>query len=185
MKVFCPNCGSDNEGMPGGRVTCKACTASFEVPRPDAPDSGPATPTGPSAPFPTSLPPNPAPKPPTHQPWPGLGGEPATPPSSRPGAGWVGGPTPSQPISTFQPPSSIAYGPPQTNPLAIVSLVLGILCCFPFAVGAIITGVIARNQIASSGGQQKGSELAMVGIVLGGLSIAFNVLGMIASVIGK
>ena len=33
MKVFCPNCGTQNEGMPGGRLTCKACTASFEVPR--------------------------------------------------------------------------------------------------------------------------------------------------------
>lgn len=32
MKIFCPSCGSDNEGMAGGRVTCRACTTSFAVP---------------------------------------------------------------------------------------------------------------------------------------------------------
>ena len=32
MKVFCPNCGSENDGLPGGRVVCRACTATFEVP---------------------------------------------------------------------------------------------------------------------------------------------------------
>ncbi len=32
MKVFCPNCGSENDGLTGGRVTCRACTATFEVP---------------------------------------------------------------------------------------------------------------------------------------------------------
>ena len=32
MKVFCPNCGSENEGIPGGGVICIACTANFGVP---------------------------------------------------------------------------------------------------------------------------------------------------------
>lgn len=178
MKVFCPNCGSDNEGTPGGRLTCRACTASFEVPRES---------TGQTQPPPTSQPPpasQPWPgmggaPPPTHQPWPGLGGSPTGAP--RPGGDW-GGRSPSEPISTFSTPSTV---PVVTNPLAIVSLVLGILCCFPFAVGAIITGIIARNQIASSGGQQKGAELAMVGIVLGCLSLAANMLMTITSIIGR
>jgi hypothetical protein len=87
---------------------------------------------------------------------------------------------PSQPTSASFTPSTSA----RTNPLAIVSLVLGILCCFPFAVGAIITGVIARNQIASSGGLQKGGELATVGIVLGSISIAINLLMMLTGFIG-
>lgn len=181
MKVFCPNCGSDNEGMPGGRVTCKACTASFEVPRQDAPSTG--TTGGPSsAPFPTSMPANP----PTSQPWPGTGSAPSGGPSSgQTGGGWVGGGAPqSQPISTFANPSSSM--PVVNNTLAIVSLVLGILCCVPFAgIGAIVTGVIARNQIAASGGQQKGAELAMVGIVLGALGIALGLFGFIAGAIGK
>lgn len=180
MKVFCPNCGSDNEGMPGGRVTCQACTASFEVPRQDGPPTG--TTGGPSAaPFPTS----------TSQPWPGTGSAPSGGQSSgqtgggQTGGGWVGGGAPqSQPISTFANPSSSM--PVVNNTLAIVSLVLGILCCIPFAgIGAIITGVIARNQIAASGGQQKGAELAMVGIVLGALGMVLGVLSVIGQVLAR
>lgn len=164
MKVFCPNCGSDNEGMPGGRVTCQACTASFEVPRSDA--------TGGPAPAP-----NP---PPTNQPWPGMGSTPNPPPPS--GGGWVGSNQSSQPISSFSDPTM----PVVNNTLAIVSLVLGILCCIPFAgIGAIVTGVIARNQIAASGGQQKGAELAIAGIVLGALSVALGAITFVAGLVGK
>ena len=164
MKVFCPNCGSDNEGMPGGRVTCQACTASFEVPRSDT--------TGGPAPAP-----NP---PPTNQPWPGMGSTP-NPPPPQSGGGWVGSGQGSQPISSFSDPTM----PVVNNTLAIVSLVLGILCCIPFAgIGAIVTGVIARNQIAASGGQQKGAELAMVGIVLGALGIALGMLTLIGRIAG-
>lgn len=32
MKVFCPNCGSENDGLSGGQVVCRACTAAFDVP---------------------------------------------------------------------------------------------------------------------------------------------------------
>lgn len=165
MKVFCPNCGSDNEGMPGGRVTCKACTASFEVPRGETGGPAPA--------------PNP---PPTSQPWPGVGSTPNPPPPSS--GGWVGADQGSEPISTFSNPSPSM--PVVNNTLAIVSLVLGILCCIPFGgIGAIVTGVIARNQIATSGGQQKGSELAMVGIILGALSMALAVIGFVLGLIGQ
>lgn len=164
MKVFCPNCGSDNEGMPGGRVTCRACTASFEVPRSDA-TGGPA----------------PAPQPPpVSQPWPGLSSTPNPPPPSS--SGWVGPNPSSQPLSSFSSPTM----PVKNNTLAIVSLVLGILCCIPFAsLGAIITGVIARNQIAASNGQQKGGELATAGIVLGALGIALGLLWFIVGLAGR
>ncbi|MEW5741819.1 MAG: hypothetical protein AB1938_23060, partial [Myxococcota bacterium] len=80
MKVFCPNCGSDNEGTPGGRLTCRACTASFEVPRES---------TG------NTLPP-PAQPPPAHQPWPGMGGTappPQPPPANQPWPGLGSNPT--------------------------------------------------------------------------------------------
>jgi hypothetical protein len=76
--------------------------------------------------------------------------------------------------------------PVKNNTLAIVSLVLGILCCIPFAsLGAIITGVIARNQIAASNGQQKGGELATAGIVLGALGIALGLLWFIVGLAGR
>lgn len=161
MKVFCPNCGTQNEGMPGGRLTCMACTASFEVPR----EGG-----GQPQPQPQIQPQIIAPPPPVKT---------MPPPSSAPFPGGYVGPPP----SGFGSGGGLASG--QTNTLAIVSMVLGILCCIPLGwVGAIATGVIAQNQIAASNGQQKGKEFALVGIILGGasgllfvVSILFNVLG--------
>ena len=152
MKVFCPNCGTQNEGMPGGRLTCMACTASFEVPR----EGGVvAQPPPPVAPPPVMSPP------PSSSPFPG---------------GYVG-----------PPPTGFGAGTglssSGTNPLAIASLVLGILCCFPFSVGAIITGVIAHNQINASNGAQRGRELATAGIVLGSLSIVLAIMGMLFKVL--
>lgn len=164
MKVFCPNCGSENEGLPGGRLTCQACTASFEVPR--------ATST------PTSQPPQPQPiiaptpvRPPT----------PAPPPKPPPQFG-----TPMMPQGYAGPPASgfgagSALNSSPNNQLAIASLVLGIVCCIPFAsIGAIVTGVMALGQIRDSQGAQKGETLAYAGIALGGASILLTIIGLLA-----
>lgn len=156
MKVFCPNCGTENEGMPGGRLTCKACTASFEVPR----EGGVAAPPPPrvvDAQPKVTTPPSPS-----SQPFP---------------TGYVGPP----PMGYGRGGGGLQSG--ETNPLAIASLVMGILCCLPFSIGAIVTGVMAQNQIAASGGAQKGKELALGGIILGSLSLAFNCLGMLFSLL--
>ncbi len=68
----------------------------------------------------------------------------------------------------------------QTSPLAIVSLVLGIIgiCCgqlFLLSIGAIVTGAISRSQIAASGGQQKGGGLALAGLILGVIGILIGI----------
>ena len=156
MKVFCPNCGTQNDGMPGGRLTCKACTASFEVPR----EGGVVAQPPPQV---IAPPPVMSPPPPSSSPFPG---------------GYVG-----------PPPTGFGTGTglssSGTNPLAIASLVLGILCCFPFSVGAIITGVIAHNQINASNGMQRGRELAMAGIVLGALSLVAGIGFSLLSVLGR
>lgn len=159
MKVFCPNCGTENEGMPGGRLTCKACTASFEVPR----EGGIVAPPPPQVI---------APPPPVIQ---------APPPSSSPfPTGYVGPP----PMGFGQGSGGLASG--GTNTLAIVSMVLGILCCIPFAsIGAIVTGVIAQNQISASNGTQKGREFALVGIILGALGFAMGIISVLANLAGK
>jgi hypothetical protein len=155
MKVFCPNCGTQNDGMPGGRLTCSACTASFEVPR----ESG-AVSTQPAPPPPVVF----APPPPTSSPFP---------------TGYSG-----PPASGFQSGTALAGG--QQNPLAIISLVLGILCCLPFAsIGAIITGVIAQNQINASGGQQRGRELALAGMILGSLSLLLTIASILFNLIAR
>ncbi len=155
MRVYCPNCGSDNEGTPGARLTCHACTASFEVPR----EGG-------------TLPPAPAPV--ISQ-----ASRPSAPPPTVRPTGYAG-----------PPPSGFGVGTMQssapTNTLAIVSVVLGVLCCVPFSgLGAVITGVMARNQIAASAGSQKGNELALVGIVLGGLTMALAFSGFLLQLLTR
>lgn len=73
------------------------------------------------------------------------------------------------------------YGQPQqTSPLAIISLVLGIIgvpCCtfFVFGLGALITGFIARKQINESQGQLKGGGMATAGLVLGAVTIVLGI----------
>ncbi|MDP1828205.1 MAG: DUF4190 domain-containing protein [Archangium sp.] len=162
MKVFCPNCGTGNDGMPGGRLTCKACTASFEVPR-----------EGGVAPQPQVV----SPPPVRPEPSRGVTGPPAA--NSPFPTGYVG-----PPPSGFGSGSGLASG--QTNTLAIVSMVLGILCCVPFAsLGAIITGVIAQNQINATNGQQKGKEFALVGIILGASSLLLTIASLIFNVLGR
>ncbi len=151
MKIFCPNCGSENEGMPGGRLTCKACTASFEVPR----ESGWVAPAPVIDPQPVA-PPRPA-----VISVPGYQGPPPT--------GFTRG-NQSVPI----------------NQLAIASVVLGFLCCLPFSgTGALVTGFIAKQQIASSNGAQRGNEYATIGMVLGALSIALAFFGILVSALQK
>ena len=153
-KAFCPNCGTENEGTPGMRLTCIACTASFEVPR-DTSWVGPTQATPSKPPVATTQPP------------------PVARPTVAPG---YTGPSPGGSLSGG---GSFGNGGGY-NTLAIVSLVLGIVCCIPFSgIGAIVTGVMAQNQIATSG--ERGKELAIAGIVLGGLSVALTLLSFVVS----
>jgi len=159
MKAFCPNCGTQNEGVSGGRVTCKACTASFEIPGEDG---------GFVAPTPQVIAP-PAPVPLEQQPR-----------SSQLPTGYVGPP----PTGFTQGTGTGGTGP--VNTLSIVSLVCGILCCIPFAsIAAIATGAVAQQQIAASNGTQRGREYALAGMVLGGITLAFTVVFFLISFLGR
>jgi hypothetical protein len=40
MIVFCPNCGTQNAGLPGARASCSACGSTFDVPN-DGPKQAP------------------------------------------------------------------------------------------------------------------------------------------------
>jgi hypothetical protein len=163
MRVFCPNCGTENDGQAGGTVTCSTCTTSFVVPN----AQGIIAPTPPAAPAPRPV---------------ATAERPAT-------SGWVGDTAP--PLSQYAPPpqqqqsvTGAVFAPPNprrpvqvqvTNALAVVSLIFGLFCCIPFVspLVAIATGFAARSQIAATGGQQKGNELALAGIVLGVCSLGF------------
>jgi hypothetical protein len=75
------------------------------------------------------------------------------------------------------------YGP-TTNGLAVASMILGItgwLTCGVGAVVAVVLGFIAHSQIKSSQGRQKGSGMAIAGIILGFVFIALFVVLVIAS----
>lgn len=78
----------------------------------------------------------------------------------------------------------------ETNALAIVSLIFGVLgwTVLP-VVGnlvAIVTGHIARSQIRLAGGAEQGDGLALAGLILGylGLILGFVVLVLLVFGVG-
>lgn len=167
MQVFCPNCGHANEARDdGGKVMCTACTSVFEAPvagaRPPPPPPPPAasnTPAGwaPPPPPPTGYAPPPPP--------PGVGGS-----WSQVSAG---------PLTPAAPGAMPAY-----NPLAVASLVCGVLCCIPpLPLVSIGLGVKALQQLNAPQNVAKGRELAIVGIVLGALGVSSWFLSFLGALI--
>ena len=75
---------------------------------------------------------------------------------------------------------------PQTNQKALWSMILGILslvCCGLLAgIPALILGNSAQKEIAASGGAQSGEGMAKAGIILGWISIALSILGLIFAI---
>ena len=75
----------------------------------------------------------------------------------------------------------------RTNSLAVVSLVCGILgwTLLPFlgSIIAIICGHMARSEIRRSPDTQEGDGLAVAGLVMGYLVIAFSVLAVIGVIL--
>jgi len=71
---------------------------------------------------------------------------------------------------------------PASNTMALVSLIAGIvgLTIFPLigSVVAVITGPMARKEIAASAGAQGGDGMARAGIILGWVGIGISVLGV-------
>lgn len=83
---------------------------------------------------------------------------------------------------TVQTPSAPTPVPTQTNTMAVVSLVAGILglSLLPVvgSIVAVITGPLAKREIAASGGGQSGEGLATAGAVLGWVGIGLTVIGL-------
>lgn len=99
----------------------------------------------------------------------------------------------STPVAPPPPPAPVAGGgrpnhptPQSTSPLAIVSLVSGILgwTFLPMiaAIVAIITGHLARSEIRDHPGME-GDGLALVGLILGYTMIAISVLTVIVVIL--
>lgn len=75
----------------------------------------------------------------------------------------------------------------QTSSLAIASLVAGILgwTLLPFigTLVAIVTGHMARKEIRNSGGRLDGDGLALGGLILGWVSAALWLIGILVFVL--
>ncbi len=76
--------------------------------------------------------------------------------------------------------------PPRTNPLAIWSLILGIIsffCCGLFTgIPAVICGHMAHSRIKNSGGSEAGSGMAIAGLVIGYMGIFLTTIGILAAI---
>jgi hypothetical protein len=83
------------------------------------------------------------------------------------------------PPPQFTPPYQAA---PQTSTTAIISLIAGILgiTAFPIigSIVAIVTGHMAKGEIARSNGTLGGGGLATAGLVLGYIGVGLTVLGV-------
>jgi hypothetical protein len=86
-----------------------------------------------------------------------------------------------------QPPAPPVYQPKQgASGLAIASLVMGIagiFCCAPLSIGALITGIIEKNNIKAGTSSQAGQGIATAGFIMGIIGIVLIVLMIIASLI--
>lgn len=153
--MFCTNCGAS---QPDNANLCSNC---------GRPVHGPAQPGMPSQ---AATGAQPAPAPPTPP------GAPAAPAAAT--SPWLNTPPMRQPSQIPQPGQQPIYqGEPQTDGKATGSLVLGILSllCFSFLAGipAIILGHISRKNIRQSMGRLKGDGMALAGLIMGYISIAF------------
>lgn len=106
---------------------------------------------------------------------------------------WSGPPPTGQQQPSTPAPQPVAAPPvyvqPQTNTLAIVSLIFGILWIFWIgSLIAVITGHMATGQIDRSQGREGGRGIAVAGLVLGWIGIGpvafFVVLAFIGGIAG-
>ncbi len=83
---------------------------------------------------------------------------------------------------TLEPSTGSAPTAAPSSSLAIISLIAGILglTLMPVlgSIIAVITGPMARREIAASGGTLSGEGLATAGMVLGWISLALTVIGL-------
>jgi hypothetical protein len=77
--------------------------------------------------------------------------------------------------ATPPPDPAIAFGlPPETSGKAIFSLVCGILFLFPLtAIAAVLFGHLSLSEIRRSAGRLSGKGLAVTGLILGYVGVAF------------
>jgi hypothetical protein len=85
------------------------------------------------------------------------------------------------PVGQFV-PVPVPFPVPETNGLAVASLLFGIFWLGGIgSLAALVLGYRARREIRNSAGGQRGSSLATIGIVLGWIGIAALVIAAVAA----
>ena len=78
-------------------------------------------------------------------------------------------------------------GPKKTSTLAIVSLVAAIVgLAFCYGIGpivAIVTGMMAKKEIAANPDKFEGAGLATAGLIIGAINLALTVIGGIIMIV--
>jgi hypothetical protein len=89
------------------------------------------------------------------------------------------GPPPGYGPAGYGPPGyGPTYGYPRpTNTMAILALVF----IFVFAPASLVLGLVARRQIRETG--EQGDGMALAGVIVGGISVALFVLGILFFVV--
>jgi hypothetical protein len=86
-------------------------------------------------------------------------------------------PPPPPPGYGQQPYGAVPQGTNQKAIWALVLGILGVLCCGPLGIGAIILGRSAQSEIAQTG--QQGVGMAKAGFILGIIALVFMVIGLL------
>jgi hypothetical protein len=82
-------------------------------------------------------------------------------------------------------------GGPKTHPLAITSMILGIIsipacCCWfasgPMAVTGLVLGIVALSKIKASNGMYKGGGMAIAGIVCSGVGVIMDLVAIFSTI---
>jgi uncharacterized membrane protein len=186
--VHCTNCGAPV--LPG--ENCQVCGAEQAASRPSDEPAGGSSGYGPTSygqPTPGQPGSGQSPYPTAGYPPPGYqqsgypqGGYPQ---GGYPQGGYGQAPYggPGYPFQPYQAGGAFAPVPPatKTNRFAIASFVCSIvgLCCGITGLLGVVFGFVARDEIKKSAGAQQGSGLALAGIIIGFVSIAFFIVGII------
>jgi hypothetical protein len=119
---------------------------------------------------------------------PGYGQPPGGPPGYGPPPGGGFGPPP----GGFGPPGGpMMMGGPRFNPLALTSMILGILsipmcCCqalsVPLAIAGLVLGIIGLTKIRANPQGWKGGGMAIAGIATSSVGIILSLIGLLTTI---
>jgi hypothetical protein len=121
---------------------------------------------------------------------PGYGPPPGGPPGYGPPPGGFG-PPPGGFGPPGGPPGMMMMGGPKTSPLAITSMILGILsiptCCCqfvsaPLAIAGLVLGIIGMGKIRSNPQMFKGGGMAIAGIVCSGVGVILSLIAIFSTI---